>query len=717
MQLTMDSPSILRPGSNVWRVERAGRAAVLVDGAAYFQAVREALRKARHSVFILGWDVHSQAPLVGETGEVDDGSPPLFGDFLRALAETRPELSIHILLWDYALLYAAERELFPRWKFDWSTPEQVHFQLDGAVPLGSAQHQKLIVVDDAVAFNGGLDLTIRRWDTPDHRLDNPLRVDPAGRPYQPFHDVQMLVDGDAAAALAEIARERWLRAGGGSLPPFAPLIEDDPWPDGVLPDFVDVGVGIARTLPAHNGEPEVREVEALFLDSIDAAERTIYIENQFLTHRTFAERLARRMREVPDLEVLIVTPERAESWIEYHAMRSGRILFANQLRGAGGERVRFVYPQVEQHGERASTMVHSKVMIVDDRLLRIGSANLNNRSMAADTECDLAIQADRDADRKAIADIRNRLLADHCGVTVNAVAEEMQRSKSLLRAAERLCGSGHSLRAVDDGEPEAEELVRYVQTIADPAQPLSVEMLSRALEPDLSAPRRSALKKLAAAALVLFALTAAWHLTPLSEVANLDEVRETLASFSHTPFGGLAVIAMFVVAGLVAFPLTVLIVATAAALGPEVGIIYAAAGAMASALVTFVIGALLGRGILREVLGPRLDRVRQRIARRGVLAVAAIRLVPIAPFTLVNLAAGASEIRTFDYIVGTALGLAPGMIVLSLLGGQVFQILTEPTLISVTLLLLAVAGWIGLTFGSQYLLGRVWGRHPDASKQ
>ena len=84
-----------------------------------------------------------------------------------------------------------------------------HFCLDNAVPFGSSQHQKLIVIDDAVAFTGGLDVTIRRWDTSEHEPDNPLRRDPAGDPYKPFHDVQMMVDGDGGA--------RARRTGAGAL--------------------------------------------------------------------------------------------------------------------------------------------------------------------------------------------------------------------------------------------------------------------------------------------------------------------------------------------------------------------------------------------------------------------------------------------------------------------------------------------------------------------
>src|SRR5262249_49089247 len=137
-----------------------------------------------------------------------------------------------------------------------------------------------------------LDLTVRRWDTPTHAADSGHRVDPSGRPYRPFHDVQTMVDGPAAEALARLARGRWGRVSGG-----APTVEPvgDPWPDGVAPDFRDVNIGIARTQHDYVGKPEGREVETLFIDMIDAAERSIYIENQFLTSLPIARRLAQQL--------------------------------------------------------------------------------------------------------------------------------------------------------------------------------------------------------------------------------------------------------------------------------------------------------------------------------------------------------------------------------------------------------------------------------------
>src|SRR5262245_18602242 len=272
--------SFLRPKHNVWRIERASRAAVLIDAAAFFDAVRGACLKAERSVLVVGWDIDSRTQLVGDSGTAADGYASGFADFLTELVATRPDLRVDLLLWDYSLLYAGEREPLPRLSLGWRTPDRITLCIDNSVPFGSSQHQKLVVVDDAVAFSGGLDLTIRRWDTTAHSAENRHRVDPHGRPYRPFHDVQMMVDDDAARALALLARERWCRAHGGP-PEVEP--HGDPWPEIVRPDFTDVEIGIARTQPRFDHEEPVYEAETLFADSIDRAEREIYIENQFLS--------------------------------------------------------------------------------------------------------------------------------------------------------------------------------------------------------------------------------------------------------------------------------------------------------------------------------------------------------------------------------------------------------------------------------------------------
>src|SRR6185437_9244660 len=114
-----------------------------------------------------------------------------------------------ILSWDFAMLYAFEREWLPVYKLDWRTHRRLHFRLDGRHPPGASHHQKVVVIDDAVAFVGGFDLAHRRWDMPAHRANEPRRVDPYGATYAPFHDVQLAVDAEAARALGDLARERW----------------------------------------------------------------------------------------------------------------------------------------------------------------------------------------------------------------------------------------------------------------------------------------------------------------------------------------------------------------------------------------------------------------------------------------------------------------------------------------------------------------------------
>ena len=292
---------ILVPGRNVWRVERAHRARLLVDAAEYFGILRQAMCCAEHSVIIVGWDIDSRTRLVGTDGKAADGLPETLGEFLTALARKKPNLSVKLLLWDYAMFYATERELLPAVSLRWNTPANIDLCLDDHVPLGGSHHQKIVVIDDSLAFSGGLDLTVRRWDTRDHAPKNDARVDPGGKPYTPFHDVQMMVDGPAAAALGELARHRWKLAACEMLaPPSSPV--PDLWPDGVAPHFSDVSLGIARTEPAFDGGEEVREVETLFIDLIASAERWIYIENQFLTCIPIAGALAKRLREVPGLE-------------------------------------------------------------------------------------------------------------------------------------------------------------------------------------------------------------------------------------------------------------------------------------------------------------------------------------------------------------------------------------------------------------------------------
>jgi uncharacterized membrane protein YdjX (TVP38/TMEM64 family)/phosphatidylserine/phosphatidylglycerophosphate/cardiolipin synthase-like enzyme len=616
---------------------------------------------------------------------------------------------VHLLVWDYSVLFALERELLPSIWLHWRTPRQVRYCLDDDLPAGAAHHQKIVVVDDAIAFAGGQDVTIRRWDINQHPLDHPSRVDPTGRPYAPYHDVQAVVDGNAALALAKLVRERWKNGACEPAPPVRPL--GDPWPAGLVPDLERIDVGIARTCPAIEDQGEIRECEALFFDSVEYAQRAVLIENQFLTATRFAERLARRMRENPKLEVVIIAPAASLSWLEQQTMRPNLGRFMCPLEDPQvRQRVALLSPRVTAGGRTSDVMIHSKTMVVDDVLLRVGSANLNNRSFGLDTECDLAFEARTPDQREAIARLRDRMLGHFCAASAQEVAASLAHTGSFIATARSLRRDGHSLEPIElDGAKQ--DVPSALTLVADPERPIAPPPALQSVigkRPSAQAVRRFA--KVAGIAIAIASLILAWRFTALSALVHPDSLRQELQNISELPGAPLIVIVVFVVGGLAAFPVLLLIAATAAVFGPWLGFALAGAGAIASAGVTYGIGAVAGRRLLEDVLGPRVHRVRRSIVRHGVITVAAVRLVPVAPFTLVNLVAGASRIPFVDYLLGTILGMAPGLIVMSALGYQIWSIVTEPTPTNVLLLLLAVLAWLAVSIGAQALVLRWRGR-------
>lgn len=703
----------LQPGRNVWRSESAGRASVLIDAAAYYGALRATLRNAQNSVLITGWDIDSRTPLVGPDGQTGDDMPVAFGAFLTELVRRKPHLSIKLLLWDYySAVYSLERELMPSVALQWTTPRQIELCLDDVLPIGASHHQKIAVIDDAVAFSGGLDITIRRWDTPAHELHNPQRCDPNGKGYAPFHDVQMMVDGAAAAELARLVRNRWYRVTHEILPEVhAELC--DPWPREVTPDFKDVTVGIARTEPHYGPEAEVREVEALFYDMIGVAERHIYIENQFLTCTSLARKLIERLKEKPDLEAVVIAPKTHHTWLEQQGMLAGRIRFTRLFEQEGvADRVRFAYPCLriddDTDPRKAEVMVHSKVMIVDDRYLRVGSANLCNRSIAVDTECDLVIVAETDAQRQAVMAVRDRLIAEHCGASETEVADLMRHTDSLFETLKALEGRDHRLCPIDDKPPKGFDLAA-IEAVADPLRPLSADQY---LLPDPSnePPSQrhiSGLLLIGLTVLAVITLVLAWRYTPLSEWASPSRLAAAFRAIAAHPLSFPIVVGIYVAAGFIAFPVTLLIAATAITFGTWEGLSVALTGSMSSALATYAAGRWLGADILRRVMGPRINRVARKVKNNGILAVTTMRVMPTAPFMLVNLVAGATKIRILDYAIGTFLGLAPGIVIMSVLGGRLLEMMTRPSLVDIALIAGFLVIWAGLSYGLQLIVARV----------
>src|ERR1043165_9874450 len=148
-----DPPTICIPGQNCWRTESADRAAFLIDADAYYRAVASAFERARRYILLAGWQLDSRFRLIR-----DDENAPCFGDFLHQLLRRNRKLNIYLLVWDFALVYATDREMIPLYSHPWRTHRRLHFLLDSSHPVGASHHQKIVVIDDVVAFVGGLDI-------------------------------------------------------------------------------------------------------------------------------------------------------------------------------------------------------------------------------------------------------------------------------------------------------------------------------------------------------------------------------------------------------------------------------------------------------------------------------------------------------------------------------------------------------------------------------
>jgi phosphatidylserine/phosphatidylglycerophosphate/cardiolipin synthase-like enzyme len=430
--------SVLRPGDTCWRTARADRAAFLVDNEAYFAAVFAALQNARRSVLLLGWGFDPRTRLFPDGYDGPD-DPDEVGRILVELARARPELDVRLLIWRSALPIAAQQEFFPHKARQWFKGTHVKFRLDDQVPFGACHHQKVLVVDDRLAFCGGGDISVDRWDTPGHRDDDPRRIMPDQEYHAPRHEVMMMVDGEAAAALGDLARERWRISTGETLE-RAEDAGGDPWPDHVPPALTELDVGIARTVPRWKRQPEVDEIRRLTLASIAEAKESIYLENQYFTSPLVTEALAARLSEPDGPEVVLISTGHAPSWFDHLTMDRARGAMIWRLRSADiFGRFRAFWPAT---AKGHTVIVHSKTSVFDDRIARVGSANLNNRSGGFDTECELVIDTSDEEARRAIAAFRDRLVGHFMGLTGDAVAKARADFGGLVGAIDALNRDG-----------------------------------------------------------------------------------------------------------------------------------------------------------------------------------------------------------------------------------------------------------------------------------
>jgi len=703
------SSPILVPGHTCWRIEPAERIAFLVDGEAYFQAFREAALRAKHSMMIVGWDIDTQVELVRETSASSE-MPTKLGEFLVALLRRRRRLRVSVLNWDYAVIYALERQWMPTAEPGWRRHRRLWYQVDDHHPVGASHHQKLVVIDDAVAFVGGLDLSKSRWDTREHLSRDPRRVDADGVVYAPFHDVQMMVSGDAASALGDLARNRWFNATGRRLSAPPPRSVEEVWPPRVNPDLTECPVAIMRTQPRYEELEEQREIEQAYLSAIKRARRSIYIESQYFTAQAISHALAQRLSEHDGPDVVLVLRQHCDGWLERRTMDSLRAQLLHEVELADHYgRLRVYAPVVPGEAGAEPVAVHSKLLVVDDEFVCIGSANVSNRSMGFDTECNLAVEACGQARvQSAIAAFRNGLLAEHLGVDPEVVANQIQTCGSLAAATDALRGGGRTL--ADDcfeAMPPSDAMIPE-HALVDPERPMAADHLLAGVG---FRRERARIVRRAMAGLTLLAgmaiLAAAWRWTALGQFLDVEALVSYAQALGRSPLGLISVMGGYLIGGLLAVPVTLLLVVTILAFGPWFGALSALTGSLLSAITLFGLGRVLGSYRIRRLAGSRVEHLSRRMAERGLWAVLLVRILPIAPFSVINLIAGASSVSWRHFVLGTVVGMLPGIAIMATFVSGLEKAVREPSWQAFSMVgLIVAAAWAGVWYVSSRLQSR-----------
>ena len=683
---------LFEPGRTCWDAPVRGRARVLVDGQDYFAHLARALSLAKHTIYIGGWafDEHVVLEPEGEARSV--------GEILTALVAREPELRVHVLLWDAAALMTWSDTFFPIF-----TQPRLHgkkritLRYDDRYPRGGSHHQKFVVIDDAIAFAGGIDLAQGRWDTREHLPDDPRRIDHKGIHHGPFHDHQIAVDAPTARVLGRWFRARWFRC-----PPHEELTPPEratalPWFDDDHPfDFPDVTLAVAITDPFC--EPPHGSIEDLYESSIDRAKKLIYIENQYLTSSRLSERMARRLEEARGPELLIVGPRQPAGWLEEVTVGMLRWRCVDTLEQADhAKRLGIYYPMASVDRDVA-TYVHAKLTIMDDRFVRVGSANIARRSLSTDSELDVAFVVDEgdERGRARVSALRDSLLSEHLSHPGTSLAPGQSAIALVEAKRARADRTLVPLDRIDGGEDRG--LAEHGDLLFDPGEPLDAATIAEAFI-GLPAKERI-LRRLPIgffSILSFIGLIVAWRFDLLSLGSDFTLARDWLAYELTNLQGTLVVLGFVSLLALVGVPAIVICAPLSLSSSVTQAAAITLAGQIVGASAAYLIGKIMGRHLVRRLLGLRVNELSKQMLKRGFFSYMLLRAIPVTSQALVGLVAGASNARRDYYIFGSTLGYAWQVLVAMVFAVAFDYFLQEPNMVTaLTFLAVVYLGWAGV---------------------
>ena len=487
--------SVLKPGSNCMGIYDTEETGVLVDACDYYRAFYHTALKARSYLLLAGWQFDSEVRLLRGDDEMEAGGEVRFLKFLERLCEINPELKVYILAWDFSAVFSLEREWFQSIIFNWSTNERIHFRFDSVHASGATHHQKFVIADGVIAYAGGMDICSSRWDDRRHLRENPKRVDVDGTSYGSYHDIQTYHTGEVVQVLLELFNRRWIDSGGSplKLPRAGQLAPELPAQAFRFPTR-KVAVSLTQAPAPQTTQEKIQQIRHLFVDAIMSADNLIYLESQYFSSQAIYWSLIARMTlpDRPLLQIIMMLPDRLplteELFLGLPQMKMLRSL--QQVAGKTGHTLS-VYSSAEMnHGNRKMTFIHSKLLIIDDRFLTVGSANATNRSMGLDTELNVSWETGGDeSDHElvtAIRKLRASLLAEHSGLYGCAEEQKFENVENLTRHLDCLADDHGARLCRYKPDPTLEksdwpDALEPIARVVDPERPVDNELIFESL--------------------------------------------------------------------------------------------------------------------------------------------------------------------------------------------------------------------------------------------
>ncbi|PKL37037.1 hypothetical protein CVV38_04090 [Candidatus Peregrinibacteria bacterium HGW-Peregrinibacteria-1] len=698
---------LLKQRSNCWRISSCDRASFLVDGENYYKAFYEAVLAAKKRIFIVGWDIDSKLELV-RGDEISRGKPKTLRKLLDYVLAKNDDLEVYILTWDFNPVFLKEREWFSKLRFTWKASERLHFVKDNGHPFTGSQHEKLVVIDDKLAFCGGLDLTANRWDTRTHKVVDRRRINSSHDLYVPFHDVELMVEGKVAEDLGDLVRERWYRATRDNIA----KVEDKGKGDF---DFFDweIGeakIGIARTRPEFKGYPEVREIERLFVDMIENAKNEIFIENQYFSSKVIHAALVETLKREDGPYVTMILPQNSGGVFQDRTV--GRVqnpMLKTLYQADTYNRLAIYCPRV--HGAKFFK-IHSKLMVVDDTYFRVGSANTINRSMGLDTETDLVIDgSESEVLREKFRFWKLDIVAEHLGVSVGALEDELDKVDDLNLAIKEVSNPerGRYLQFMEIEKYQKFEENMTFSEFCDLESPSKADLMFDFIYLKTRHMKQRFHHSLwfRSGFFLSFLMIAFVTLNVFIEGFTTAEVRnfivDNTGSFAQLVIAPL----VFVLFSILLIPLNILVIVIATFFPLKSAMVTMILGMSLAIVVDYFFGLMFRNSKVLQKFLKEYSEFKVRLNNMEFWPIILLRVFPVLPFSVVNFLAGTLQVNLLKFWAGTLLGVLPAAMLVLLFQKSLLTLVANPSF-GGSLVFLMMLGLVLLLGGfvKRRLLGR-----------